>query len=140
MMHLTTNIILIFLVTGSTSQDKEPSSRCSESITEYLQTDPQLIEIIKECYLHPPSDQPYNFSQEEPFIRGQVDQPILVDHIYNKSSFKGFFIEAGAWDGESLSNSLLFELHRGWTGLLVEPDKTGYIGLQGKNEKFVDNV
>jgi len=33
----------------------------------------------------------------------------------------GFFIEAGANDGISQSNSLFFEKHYGWTGLLVEP-------------------
>ena len=30
----------------------------------------------------------------------KVDQPVLVDLIYNKSLEGGFFIEAGAWDGE----------------------------------------
>jgi len=136
-MYLFRNIFVFCVLARncSTSQDKEPSNRCNEPLTEYLQGDEQLVEIIKECYLEPPSDQPYSFSQEEPFIRGQVDQPILVDHIYNKTSFKGFFIEAGAWDGESLSNSLLFELHRGWTGLLVEPDRAGYKSLLGKNRK-----
>jgi hypothetical protein len=34
----------------------------------------------------------------------------------------GFFIEAGADEGEFLSNTLYFELKRGWTGLLVEPN------------------
>jgi len=33
----------------------------------------------------------------------------------------GFFVEAGANDGINQSNSLYFERHRGWTGLLVEP-------------------
>jgi len=33
----------------------------------------------------------------------------------------GFFIEAGANDGVSQSNSLFFEKHYGWSGLLVEP-------------------
>jgi len=33
----------------------------------------------------------------------------------------GVFIEAGANDGISVSNTLYFERHRGWTGLLVEP-------------------
>jgi hypothetical protein len=35
---------------------------------------------------------------------------------------KGFFIEAGAYDGEVFSNSLFYELKHGWTGLLVEPN------------------
>ena len=38
----------------------------------------------------------------------------------------GFFIEAGAWDGEDLSNSLHFEIVRNWTGLLVEPVPEGF--------------
>jgi FkbM family methyltransferase len=34
---------------------------------------------------------------------------------------RGFFIEAGANDGIEQSNTLYFERHRGWRGLLVEP-------------------
>ena len=34
----------------------------------------------------------------------------------------GFFIEAGAFDGEISSNTLFFELKQNWTGLLVEPN------------------
>jgi FkbM family methyltransferase len=33
----------------------------------------------------------------------------------------GFFIEAGANDGVSQSNTLYFERYLGWTGLLIEP-------------------
>jgi FkbM family methyltransferase len=33
----------------------------------------------------------------------------------------GFFIEAGANDGVTQSNTLFFERHRGWRGLLIEP-------------------
>jgi FkbM family methyltransferase len=33
----------------------------------------------------------------------------------------GFFVEAGANDGIAESNTLLFERHRNWTGLLIEP-------------------
>lgn len=34
---------------------------------------------------------------------------------------RGVFIEAGANDGVTQSNTCFFERHRGWTGLLVEP-------------------
>ncbi len=34
---------------------------------------------------------------------------------------RGFFIEAGANDGVTQSNTLFFERHRGWRGLLIEP-------------------
>lgn len=33
----------------------------------------------------------------------------------------GFFVELGANDGVSASNTLYFEKHRGWRGILVEP-------------------
>ena len=33
----------------------------------------------------------------------------------------GFFVEAGANDGLAQSNTLYFERHHGWSGLLVEP-------------------
>ena len=36
----------------------------------------------------------------------------------------GFFVEAGADDFETDSNTLLFELKHNWTGLLVEPNPT----------------
>ena len=46
---------------------------------------------------------------------------------------KGFFVEAGALDGEYLSNSLLLEKDFGWTGLLVEPDEDNYKQLLKTN-------
>lgn len=42
----------------------------------------------------------------------------LRDFIANRS---GFFVEAGANDGVSQSNTLYFEQYLGWSGLLVEP-------------------
>ena len=42
----------------------------------------------------------------------------LLPHLDKR---KGFFIEAGANDGVTQSNTLFFERHRGWRGLLVEP-------------------
>ena len=41
----------------------------------------------------------------------------ILDHKTN-----GFFIECGAADGFSFSNSLFFERGRSWTGLLIEPN------------------
>lgn len=60
----------------------------------------------------------------------------ILDH-YKKKSFalnqldiklkpflnfkSGFFIEAGANDGVSQSNTVYYEKYKGWTGILVEP-------------------
>ena len=46
----------------------------------------------------------------------------------------GFFVEAGALDGEWLSNTLALE-KRGWTGLLVEADPRNYEALLKKKRK-----
>jgi len=42
----------------------------------------------------------------------------LRDFVTNRG---GFFVEAGANDGVSQSNTLFFEKHSGWSGLLIEP-------------------
>ena len=46
-----------------------------------------------------------------PLPLGQVGQSGVVDEFLNKKR-NGFFIEAGAWDGEYLSNTLFFERNR----------------------------
>lgn len=39
----------------------------------------------------------------------------------------GFFVELGANDGVTQSNSLYFEKHRGWRGVLVEPAPQNFL-------------
>ena len=46
------------------------------------------------------------------------------------------FIEAGAFDGSLLSNSIYFELKYNWTGLLVEPDPQSYKIMKGTVATF----
>ena len=64
-------------------------------------------------------------------VEGQFGQPHLVDQMLN-SMRNGFFVEAGAADGQKLSNTLFFELKRNWTGLLVEPNPVLYGRLVNK--------
>ena len=47
----------------------------------------------------------------------------------------GFFIECGALDGETRSNTLFFERFRNWTGLLIEADPINYQQILLKNRK-----
>ena len=44
--------------------------------------------------------------------------------------FGGFFFEAGAMDGEFLSNTLELERKFGWHGILVEADPTLAVELR----------
>ena len=53
--------------------------------------------------------------------------------ILFNSKRNGFFIESGAHDGESLSNSLYFEKKFNWTGLLIEPLTNSFKILSTKN-------
>ena len=53
-------------------------------------------------------------------LTGQFGQPVEVEKILKgllKSMSRGFFIECGAFDGISLSNTLHFELKYNWTGI-----------------------
>ena len=46
-----------------------------------------------------------------------IKQIILIHYENNVGGKRnGFFIESGAYDGETISNSLFFELKRNYTG------------------------
>ena len=55
----------------------------------------------------------------------QLKQDLFVLSMLN-SRKGGFFIEIGAGDGITFSNSYLLEKHFNWHGILVEPNKTFY--------------
>jgi FkbM family methyltransferase len=38
----------------------------------------------------------------------------------------GYFVDCGAHDGEQFSNTAMLEREYGWTGVCIEPAKTGY--------------
>ena len=95
----------------------------------FEQDDQYLLEQLQGTILRPPSTLPYNFSrtEREDLITGQFFQPIYLDTVIFKKQVKdGFFIEAGADDFETDSNTILFEMQYGWSGLLVEPNPTIY--------------
>jgi FkbM family methyltransferase len=48
-----------------------------------------------------------------------------LDSLFN-SKEKGFFIELGAHDGLSQSNTAFLEFERNWTGVLIEPSVTAF--------------
>jgi len=110
---------------------------CSQDITGFYQDDPQLIKIIKECYLVEPSKKDYNLLDNDPaHLEGQFNQTVVVRNMYDRKFVnRGFYIESGGFDGEMISNTLYFEMKEGWKGLLVEPDPSNYGVLIGKNRK-----
>ena len=62
----------------------------------------------------------------------QIGQSQLVDKLLKRRR-GGVFLECGAHDGETFSNSLFFELHRNWTGVLIEGNVNHYPALLSKN-------
>ena len=97
----------------------------AEEITKYENNfssidDPGLVAFIQQRYLIYPSKAPSTRVGPERHY-SQEGQSQCVDDILEKKE-NGFFIEAGALDGVFYSNSAFFERHRGWTGLLMEPE------------------
>lgn len=93
--------------------------------------DPILVDLILEDHIR----QPYNGPPSQKLLEvikdpkikygGQYEQSLIVDkHFQGKTN--GFFIEAGAWNGAYLSNSLFLEVERNWTGLLIEANTKAF--------------
>ena len=103
------------------------------------QDDPKLIEAIKKYVLKPPTFQPLNVTGKPTNYPGQFEQVLRVLSIFDldnprvNSNKPGFYIEAGASEGEYISNTLYFEMLYGWGGLLVEPNPYLLEGLYSKN-------
>ncbi|XP_066938266.1 uncharacterized protein [Macrobrachium rosenbergii] len=106
--------------------------------------DPDLLQYTRERFLIPPSSEPYMLeiesgtSLEYSHYRSRVVSWIYLDNLIT-SLFReeppGFFVEAGALDGEYISNTLDLERLYGWTGLLVEVDQELFSRLLKKNRK-----
>lgn len=70
-------------------------------------------------------------------MQDQILMCLLNTSEFNKinASYNGIFVEAGAYDGETWSNTLYLERFRNWSGLLIEPSSENYYKLRTKNRK-----
>ncbi|XP_076050463.1 protein Star-like [Oratosquilla oratoria] len=97
------------------------------------QDDPRLIQIIQKKFLHPPSTEPYNLKSpdnDDPSM-GQSEE---IRKILGEKR-NGFFVECGALDGETRSNTLVFEKKFGWSGILIEADPSNFRLVLNKRRK-----
>ena len=87
----------------------------------------------KTTRLHGPSALPYALRQPGSRSYSQCMQDRTLLPLW-PNNFTGFFVEAGAHDGETGSNTLLFET-LGWRGLLVEPEASSYQTMLSKHRR-----
>jgi len=67
--------------------------------------------------------------------QSQVIRKVFTDHL--KANYKGFFVECGALDGETRSNTLYLERYAHWAGLLIEADPSNFQSLKFKFRKSI---
>lgn len=65
--------------------------------------------------------------------QSSVIQKIFKDKLQKNEP--GFFVECGALDGETRSNTLYLERFKSWTGLLIEADPSNVEKLKEKNRR-----
>jgi FkbM family methyltransferase len=100
-------------------------------IEETDKDDAELVNFVQQL-IQPPSKQKLRLeSKNSDLDYSQHGQSKFMD---DQLKFKenGFFVEAGAYDGEYHSNSLYFELKRNWTGILIEPVPSSYASILKK--------
>uniref|UniRef100_A0A2P2IA64 Protein Star-like n=1 Tax=Hirondellea gigas TaxID=1518452 RepID=A0A2P2IA64_9CRUS len=80
--------------------------------------------------------QPYNLRRPHLKSFSQHAQDRLAAEIFKNQ--KGlYFVEVGALDGETMSNTLYLERELGWKGLLIEPTPAIFDRMIAKNRKTV---
>lgn len=65
------------------------------------------------------------------------------DHLYEKlfrDKTDGFFVDVGASDGVTISNSYFFEKFLGWNGICIEPRVSIIEELRKNRTCFIENV
>jgi FkbM family methyltransferase len=73
-----------------------------------------------------------------PQSKGQLCQDLLVLFLLNFKK-NGFFVEFGATDGATFSNTYLLETQYGWHGILAEPAKNWHQSLNKNRQCIVDS-
>lgn len=77
------------------------------------------------------------FVKFRPKSKSQIKQDLFV---LSELGFKtdGFFVEFGATDGVSMSNSYLLEKEFNWKGILAEPGKCWHVALEKNRSASVE--
>ncbi|XP_057367395.1 uncharacterized protein LOC130688432 [Daphnia carinata] len=101
-----------------------------------LQQDhPCVVQLIRKNYLVRPAPKSVPYQLGNPLLLDPSDGQAKGILRILRNQTNGFFIECGAYDGETLSNTLYMERSLAWTGLLIETDQVSFKALIGRNRK-----
>jgi FkbM family methyltransferase len=88
-------------------------------------------------YSHLPQDKRELIAPFLPYSKAQLAQDLFA-LAFSESTSPRFFVEFGATDGISLSNTWLLEKKLGWNGILAEPAKTWHDALAKNRSCSID--
>jgi FkbM family methyltransferase len=70
----------------------------------------------------------------------QIGQDRYVLESFFRGKRRGVFLDVGAYDGETFSNTLFFERSMEWTGLCIEPLPSAFAQLQSRRKAICENM
>jgi FkbM family methyltransferase len=70
----------------------------------------------------------------------QIGQDRYLLDSFFRGKRRGVFLDIGAYDGKTFSNSLFFEETMAWTGLCVEPLPSAFAKLKASRKAICENV
>uniref|UniRef100_T1ITI3 Methyltransferase FkbM domain-containing protein n=1 Tax=Strigamia maritima TaxID=126957 RepID=T1ITI3_STRMM len=95
--------------------------------------DEALLMYVRDNFVVPPSTKPYSLSSSK-LTDPSMGQAAAAYEILNRKR-NGFFVECGALDGITRSNTYWMERHFGWKGVLIEADPENFQLLLKKNRR-----
>ena len=101
-------------------------------------SDSERLELLTRLIPEVPKDFQDDFVQEVGYSRSQLMQDLFVLTEVGLRRRQGFFVEFGASDGISLSNTWLLEKRMGWKGILAEPARCWHESLTRNRTCAID--
>ena len=120
-----------------TVEGKPPTNTLREEVAKGVLSydDSYLIDYVRQKLLVFPDPSPLlPVKADPPRNYSQLEEDKIVDQLLNHRT-NGFFIEAGAYDGETFSNTLFLEQERQWTGLLIVANPNVFQRMKGRQRQ-----
>ena len=113
-----------------------------ESLNNENSADTYMVANDAVRFDEPREYQNYNLKNASIKYSSQIMQDRILEYLLDTAEFhnrnaqlNGVFVEAGAYDGETWSNTLYLERFLNWTGLLIEPSSENYAKLRSKHRR-----